>query len=224
MARESNPRSAKRPAGKKAGRTPAKKMKQKRVHRRIVSEFRPDAPRVSAFKTLRFTQLQRLQLLRWALYIAVCLLCLVIQDTMMSRVTLLGTTTDLCTAAMLLITVLEGSEIGGTFILIASSVFYFSGSAAGPYTVGMLTVLGILASVFRQKMLHRSAAAIIACAGAACMLYELGLYPVGLFLGLTRWTRLPQFFFTGVLNVLAMIPLYHLLYRIGLIGGYTWKE
>lgn len=213
----------KRPAPDKR-RRPAKKQKQKRVHRHLVSEFKPDSQRVSFFKTMRLTQLQRQRILRWVLYIAVCVLCLVVQDSIMSRVRFFGATSDLAVSAMLIITVLEGSEIGSIFILLASCIFYFSGSAAGPYSVGMLTVFGILASVFRQMMLHRSSGSIIGCAGLAAMAYEVGLYFVGLFLGIARWTRLPAFFLTGILTVLAMIPLYHILYRIGQIGGITWKE
>ena len=58
----------------------------------------------------------------------------------------------------------------------------------------------------------------------AVMAYELSLYIVGLFLGLTYWTRLPVFFLTGLLTVLTVWPLYRILYRIGLIGGNIWKE
>lgn len=223
MANESRSRSRKPPKGKQAGRRPAKKMKQKRVSR-FAADFKPDSQRVNPLKVLRLTQLQRLRLLRWVLYIGVCVLCLVVQDTMMSRVSIFGTTTDLTAAVLLLITVLEGSEVGSIFMLIASSIYYFSGSAPGPYSVGALTTLGMAASLFRQQMLHRSSGSIISCAGAACMAYEIVMYFVGLFLGLTRWTRLPAFFFTGILSVVTMIPLYHLLHRIGRIGGYTWKE
>ena len=203
---------------------PRKKQKTKRVHRTLVPEFKPDAPRVSPLKSLRFTHLQWLQTLRWLCYIGLCVLCLVIQDCIMSRVSIFGATTDLAVAAMLLITVIEGSEIGSVFILIASSVFYFSGSAPGPYSVGLLTVLGLGASLFRQTTWHRSRSSIVLCAGMAALAYEFGLYLVGLFLGLTSWYRLPRFLFTGALTVAAMFPIYYFVYRIGLIGGNTWKE
>ena len=62
------------------------------------------------------------------------------------------------------------------------------------------------------------------CAGAAAFLYEIGLYVVGLFLGLTRWYRFPRFFFIGVFTALMIFPLYPIIYRIGQIGGYQWKE
>ena len=137
--RPSRPRrssSARRSARAPARRAPAKpKQRQKRVRRTLPYEFKPDARRVSPFKSLRFTHLQWLQLLRWVCYAAMCMLCLVVQDSIMSRIAIFGATTDLAVSAMLLIAVLEGSEVGSIFILIASTVFYFSGSAPGPCCV-----------------------------------------------------------------------------------------
>ena len=226
MANERNSRSTRSSAGKRPARRPNKKpkQKQKRVRRSLVSEFKPDAPLVSPLKGMRFTHLQWLQILRWLSYIGICVLCLVIQDSIMSRVSIFGATTDLAVAAMLLITVLEGSEVGSVFILIASTVFYFSGSAPGPYSVGLLTILGLGASLFRQMVWHRSRGSIVLCAGLAAIIYEIGLYFTGLFMGLTSWYRLPRFLITGLLTAAAMFPLYYVIYRIGQIGGHTWKE
>lgn len=228
MANESNSRrpsraAAKRPAKRPAAR-PKPRQKLRRMRRSFYPEFRPDGRRVSLFKPLHFTHLQWLQLLRWAAYVGVCILCLVLQDSIMSRVSIFGATTDLAVSAMLLIAVIEGCNVGSVFILIASTVFYFSGSAPGPYSVGMLTVLGLLASLLRQAVWRRSRGSVILCAGLAAMCYELGLYIAGMFMGLTRWYRFPRFFVTGVLTVAVMFPLYALIYRIGQIGGYTWKE
>lgn len=220
MANERKPRRA----APRKRRVPPKKQKTKRVRPSLVSEFKPDKPRVSPLKPLRFTHQQWLQTLRWLCYIGVCVLCLVIQDTIMSRISIFGATTDLAVSAMLLITVIEGSDVGSVFILIASTIYYFSGSAPGPYSVGLLTVLGLAASFIRQVVWNRSRSSIVLCAGLAAMAYEFSLYLVGLFLGLTAWFRLPRFLLTGVLSVAAMIPLYYCIYRIGQIGGYTWKE
>ena len=79
----------------------------------------------------------------------------------MSRIAIFGATTDLAVSAMLLIAVLEGSEVGSIFILIASTVFYFSGSAPGPYSVAMLTILGLAASLLRQAVWTRSRGSLI---------------------------------------------------------------
>ena len=218
-----SPRSSKKPA-RQSPRKARPKQKTKRVRRSLVNEFKPDGPRVSPLKTLRFTHLQWLQLLRWLGYIGMCVLCLVIQDSIMSRVSIFGATTDLAVSAMLLITVLEGCDVGSVFILIASTIYYFSGSAPGPYSVGLLTVLGLGASLFRQMVWHRSRSSIVLCAGLAAIVYEISLYFTGLFMGLTRWYRFPRFLITGLLTAAAIFPLYYFIHRIGQIGGNTWKE
>ena len=192
--------------------------------RKIDSEFKPDPRSATVFKTLRLTRLQQLRLLKWGLYILTILLALVVQDVIMSRVRLLGATTDLTVCAILLIAVIEGTEVGSLFLLIASTLYFFSGSAPGAYSIGLMTFFGVAAVIFRQMYLSRSRGSIVLCAGAAQMAYELGLYAVGLFLGLTRWDRIGSFALTGVYTVLLMIPLYPLICKIGLIGGNTWKE
>ena len=231
MAEKSNSRSSgtRRTSQRKRSqpaKRPAKRPRQKlkRVHRSLVSEFKPDAPRVSPLKSLRFTHLQWLQTLRWLCYIGVCVLCLVIQDTIMSRISIFGASTDLPVAAMLLITVLEGTETGSIYILIASTIYYFSGSAPGPYTVALLTVLGICASLFRQVYWHRSRSSILLCAGIAVMVYEIAVFGFSIFSGLTYWGRFPRFAVTGILSWAAMFLMYPLTLRFGQIGGHTWKE
>ena len=153
-----------------------------------------------------------------------CLAALVLQDTIMSRISIFGAGTDLPVAAMLLITVLEGTETGSIYILIASTIYYFSGSAPGPYTVALLTVLGICASLFRQVYWHRSRSSILLCAGIAVMVYEIAVFGFSIFSGLTYWGRFPRFAVTGILSWAAMFLMYPLTLRFGQIGGHTWKE
>lgn len=192
--------------------------------RRRKSEFRPDARFRNPFKTLHLTQLQRLKLLKWGLYILMLVLLLVIQDVIMCHISILGATTDLVVCGILLITVMEGSEVGCLFVLLASLLYYFSGSAPYPYVVFMITVAGAAATLFRQAYWHRNRVSIILCAGVAQMFYEISVYGMGLFLALTRWDRLGVFLLTGLLSWLVMIPLYPLVNKIGLIGGTSWKE
>ena len=192
--------------------------------RPLQPEFREDPNGTGLLKQMYVTRQQRLHMLRWGLYILVCVMALVLQDVIMSQVKLFGATTDLAPTAILLIAVMEGSEVGSVFAMLASIVYFFSGTAPGAYCVGFISVFGMLASLFRQQFLHRSTSSIIICAGIAIMAYELGLYGAGLFLGLTRWDRILRFVMCGVYNVLVMIPLYRLVHRIGLIGGNIWKE
>ena len=188
------------------------------------AEFKPDTQESSLLKLLHMTQAQRDLYLKWGLYIIVIVLACMIQDVIMSQITIFGATTDLAVCAILLITVIEGVDVGSIFVLIASCLFYFSGSSPGPLCVGLMTFLGIGACLFRQMYWHRNPGSIILCAGLALMLYELGNFAVGIFSELTRWDRMGMFITTGLLSIAVMIPLYSLINRIGQIGGNTWKE
>jgi len=196
----------------------------KKQRARRAAEFKPDAKVSTLGKTLRMTQLQRLRLTKWVLYVLTVVLSLVVQDVLMSQFSIFGATTDLAVCAILLITVIEGSEVGSIFVLIASVLYYFSGSAPGAYSIALLTFLGIGASLLRQMYLHRSRGSVILCSAVAVTGYELGLFVVGLFNELTRFSRLIPFVLTAALSCLALIPLYSLIYKIGMIGGNTWKE
>lgn len=188
------------------------------------ADFKPDAQDSGLLKKLHMTQAQRNLYLKWGLYIAIIVVMTMIQDVIMSQVRLFGATTDLAVCAILLITVIEGVDVGSIFVLIASCLYYFSGSSPGPMSVGLMTFLGIGACLFRQMYWHRNRGSIVLCAGLALMLYELGNFTVGIFSELTRWDRLGTFATTGLLSIAVMIPLYSLINRIGQIGGNTWKE
>ena len=194
------------------------------LFRRKELEFKPDAQKKGFLNKFHLTQVQRDTYLKWGGYALVILLLLIIQDVIMSRISIFGGTTDLAVCAILLITVMEGTESGSLFVLIASCLYYFSGSAPAPTTIALMSLLGIGASIFRQRNLHRSRGAIVLCAGLALMLYELGTYIFGVAEGLTRWDRISNFAVTGAISWFIMIPLYKLINKIGLIGGNTWKE
>ena len=188
------------------------------------NEFRPDPTTSTWLKTRRLTRLQKLRLLKWVLYALIVILCLVIQDVIMSQLRLFGATTDLAVGAILLITVIEGTDVGSLFVLIASMLYWFSGSAPTPICIALLTAFGIGATMFRQMFWHRSRGTLTLCACLALTAYELGLFVTGLMQGLTYFGRLHSFLLTSVYTCLVMIPLYSLVYKAGLIGGNTWKE
>lgn len=189
-----------------------------------LAEFKPDATTATMGKTLRLTRLQQLRLTKWGLYALLVVGCLVLQDVIMSQFDILGATTDLAVCAILLITVMEGTEVGSLFVLIASVLYYFSGSAPGAYCIALLSFLGIGATMFRQMYWHRSKGSVILCSAIALAAYEFGLFIVGLVNELTRFSRIGSFLMTAVYSCLMLIPLYSLVYKIGMIGGNTWKE
>jgi len=196
----------------------------KKRKNRDAMDFKPDVQTATWMKTARLTKLQQLRLSKWLLYILTVVMSLVLQDVLMSQFSIFGATTDLAVCAILLITVIEGTEIGSLFVLIASTLYYFSGHAPTAWCIGLLTFLGIGATLFRQLFWHRSKGSIILCSAIALTAYEIGLFVVGLTTALTHWGRLPSFLLTAVFSCLVLIPLYSLICKIGLIGGNTWKE
>ena len=196
----------------------------KKRFKREEQDFKPDPTTATWMKTTRMTQLQRLRLAKWVLYVTVCILCLVVQDVIMSQLPLFGACTDLPVCAILLITVLEGSEIGSLFVFLASLFYYFSGTAPTAVCVGLLTYTGVLATLLRQMYWHRSKGSILLCTMIALTVYEFGLFITGLIQELTIFSRIGSFALTSLYSCIILIPLYSLIHRIGLIGGNTWKE
>ena len=189
-----------------------------------LQEFKPDARESTWLKTAHMTETQKLRYAKWGLYILTVVMSLVLQDVLMSQVRIFGATTDLPVCAILLITVIEGTEVGSLFVLIASTLYYFSGTAPGAYCIGLLTFLGTGATRVRQMYWHRSRGSVVLCAAIALTLYEMGLFAVGVFNGLTIVSRANLFLLTAAYSCAVLLPMYSLITKIGLIGGNTWKE
>lgn len=187
-------------------------------------EFKPDKAPKALQKLLHLTALQRRQVLQWSLYGLLLVALLVLQDVIMSRVSIGGATTDLVPMAIVLITVISDVYAGSLFALIASTMYEFTGSAPGPYVVAFLTVFGIAAAFFRQSFWRRGFRSNCICAGLALLAYELAVYGTGLFLGLTYFSRIGVFLNTWLLSVLVMLLIYPLTSKIQKIGGELWRE
>lgn len=187
-------------------------------------EFRQDSLGSGFLQKLYMTRQQRQRLLRWGSYILSCLVALLLQDNIFSRIPIWGARLDLPAAVILLITVIEGTESGSLFVLLASTLYYFSGSAPGPYVVAAMTIFGIGACLFRQLYWHRSRSSISLCACIAVMCYEITVFGGALFMKLTLWSRLPMFLLTGLYSCAVLVLIYPLIHKLGSIGGHTWKE
>lgn len=192
--------------------------------RKAKYEFKPDPKGTNFLKKLYMTRLQRLQLLKWGSYALACILLLVIQDVIMSRVRLFGATTDLAVAVIFLIAIYEGTENGSMFAIIASTLYWFSGSPPGPYVIAFITILTVGINLFRQMFWRRNFGSTALCTGIAIFAYELILFLAGMFLGLTIWPRVFVYLRTALYSCIAMLALYPLVRAISNIGGNTWKE
>ena len=187
-------------------------------------EFRPDPTGHNWADKLRLTPLQRKSVLKWLLYSAVCVAGLVLQDSMLARLRLFGGCFDVTPALIVLICVLEGSENGSLFALLASMVYVFSGTGQGHYCIAMLTLAAVLATAFRQSYLRRGAGSDLICVGGAMVLYEMAVFTAGVVQGLTYRARWGVFLMTAIVSTLTAGAVYALLKYIGTIGGNAWKE
>ena len=187
-------------------------------------EFRPDPVGTGNFEKLLLSQRQRHGLLRWTLFGLLCVLALLVQDTMVCRISIFGAGTDLVPCVILMITCLQGAEQGCIFALVSSVLYFFSGSAPGPYVVPLITVFAVLAVIFRQACLRQGFFSILISTGLGLVCYEMGLFGIGLFLKhtLTQWAGV--MFLTALLSLLAVPVAYPIARAISKIGGETWKE
>lgn len=187
-------------------------------------EFKPDKPASGLLNKLFLTQKQRKSVLKWGLYSLVLLLLSILQDVLLCRFRFLGATTELIPCGIFLICLLEGLETGSVFSLCASCFYLFSGSAAGNYSIVFITTLSIVVTFFRQNFLRKGFSAAMLCTSAAMLLYELAVFAIGLFLGLTTLGRIGSRCMTVLLTLATVPALYPVLHTISTIGGEAWKE
>ncbi len=188
------------------------------------NEFKPDKPRAGWLSKLYITPKQRRSILKWALYGLVLLVLSLLQDVVLCNFRLFGATTELVPCAIILICLLEGTQNGCVFALIASLLYWFSGAALGAFAMVMITALSIFACMFRQGYLQKGFGAAMLCTASAVLIYEMAMFLLGAILNLTPWSRFGGFLLTAVMSIAIVPVLYPLMLAIESIGGETWKE
>lgn len=187
-------------------------------------EFKPDPSGAGLLSHLYITQQQRRRLLRVFLNIVIVGLMMVVQDVILSRGRLLGATTDLVPGGILMMCVLQGTQTGSVFGLLAALGYWLSGSAPGVYVIVLITVLGIGGAAFRENYLRRGFLACMLCSWVTIFLYEMAVFGMGLFLRQTTAGRLPVFLLTAALSCAAVPVIYPPCAAIERLGGDVWKE
>lgn len=188
------------------------------------NEFKPDRFRSDILGKLIFTKKERLSLLRWTLFSVVCLAGLIVQDVALYRLTLLEACADIAPCLIMMVAIMQGAESGSIFALVASSIFYFSGSAPGAYVIPLITIPAIFVAIFRQGSLRKGFFTILLCSAAGMLMYEMCVFGIGLFLGQTTADRLIQMLLSAALSLIVVPLVYPVLLAIGKIGGETWIE
>lgn len=187
-------------------------------------EFRPDKPSISLLSRLMLTKKQQKTLFKWVFYGLFLVVLSVVQDVLLSRVRLFGATTELVPCAIFLICLMEGTHTGSVFSLIAGLLYLFSGTAPGPYSMVAIVFFSIGVCIFRQAYLQESLSSVMLCAGIAMLFYVLTNFAFGLFLGLTRFSRIHGFLITAGLSLLFAPVFYPVIKVINAFGGHSWKE
>lgn len=187
-------------------------------------EFKPDRTDSGILNKLYLTKRQRLHFLKWVL-IGLSLVALsLVQDTMLSRLSIYGATFDLVACGILLGCMFFDPDTSAVFLLVSASFYYFSGTAPGVYVIAVLTVFGVLLCIFRRSYLRRCFSSTFLCTGAGLILYKLTVFVIGLFLSSTTADRFTVFAISAGLSVAVIPLLYPLFWTISNIGGETWKE
>ena len=188
------------------------------------NEFKPDRTEGSLLKKLYLTPTQRKKILKWALISLVLVVLSLLQDVVLAQVRIFGATFNLVVCGILLGAMFFDSETAAVFTLIASTLYYFSGTSPGAYSIALVTGLGTFLCIFRQSYLQKCFSATMLCAGVGMMVYELVIFCIGWFLGVTTGARFQAFSMCGVLSVAVMPLLYPVFLSISKIGGETWSE
>ena len=187
-------------------------------------EFKPDRGPRTLLNRLYLTKKQRLSVLKWSLYALVLLFLSLLQDVLLVRFRLFGATTELVPVGIFLICVLAGVERGSVFSLIAACIYLFSGTAAGTYCIVFITVVSVFVAYLRQSYLQKGFVPALLCTALGMILYETGVFAIGLFLNQTTPARAIGFGVTTLLSLLAVPALYPITLAIGKIGGEAWKD
>lgn len=188
------------------------------------NDFQPDRPRSGFLSKLYLTKRQRQSILKWFLYSVLLVILSVLQDVLLCRMDVCGATTELVPCGILMICLAEGMEQGSVFSLVASCLYLFSGSAAGYYSIVLITFLSVFLTYFRQSYLRKGFSATVLCTSIGVILYELLVFMFCVFFGQTRMSRIGGALTTGLLTLISVPVLYPLIRGISTIGGEAWKE
>ena len=187
-------------------------------------EFQPDKPYATWLSKLQLTRQQQKNLLKWALYALLLVVLSVVQDVVLCRLRINGGSTDLVPRAIVLICLIEGTQRGSVFALVASFFYLRSGSAPGPHVLVLITVLAVFSTALYQAYLRPGFPATLLCLILCMAFYELGIFAFCMLLDQVSFARYMSFVVPAVVTLVAVPVLYPLMRAISTIGGESWKE
>ena len=187
-------------------------------------EYRPDRTEGALLARFLPTKKQRQKLLKWSLYSLLVLVLSLLQDVLLCKVRILGTTTDLVPCCIMLICMLEGAQRSSIFCVTAALFFVASGSSPGYYVMPAITLIAMVVTMFRQGYLRLSFGTVFACLAVAVFGYEMIVFAVQWISGRVLPERMTAFTLKAALSLAVAPLLYPMAAAIEKIGGESWKE
>ena len=187
-------------------------------------EFQPDRPYSTWLNKLQLTRLQRKQVLKWCLYALVLIILSLLQDVVLCRFRFFGGTTALVPCGIFTICMLEDTQQGSVFALVASWLFLLSGTAPGAHVIVLITVLSVLLCAIQQTFLQPGFLAVVFSAFLAMVLYELAVFGFCLLVGQVTVGKYMSFVVPAVSTIAVVPVIYPFVKSIHGIGGAVWNE
>ena len=167
---------------------------------------------------LYITPRQWLHFLRWALYALVLLVTAMLQTVVLAgRVSICP---DFVPIVITCVCLREGPERGGTFALIASLLWCFSGADQGSVAIAVLTIVPVVGSLLSRAVLTNRFIPCLIIAFATVFIEQSIMFFLKFFFS----GAAGSLFFTKLLpcvliSTLAQPPIYLLVKRIAKIGA-----
>lgn len=172
------------------------------------------------YKHLHLTKLQWLGILKWTLYALLTLFLLITQGVLCAQYPLFGLKLNFLPIALVCICVREGTEKGGIFCLIATTVLCLSQTDYGNLSVAVLTVLAILSAALCRSVLASGLWSVALCCFVTAFLNEAFILLFRSVLNRTAISNLWRVALPACLLSMLLCPLLYVTVRaIGKIGG-----
>ena len=162
---------------------------------------------------LHITRRQWISFFKWALYTLLFLFAIVLQTTILGRVTLFGAKFNLVPSCIVCIALTEGSERGGVFALLASLIWTLTGGDFGFVSIVVLTAAAVFSAWLCSAYLFNT---LLPCA-ILCLLtllvHESLIFLLRLYLGRVVPMQYVMTLLPGVIISLIGCPLFFALTR-----------
>lgn len=149
-------------------------------------------------------------ILMWALYAALFLLCTVIQTVIFGKLRLFGVKLAIVPVCLACVAMHTGSENGALFGLVAGIFWMLAGADGGVLYILLFPVCGAVAGYLCDRYLNRRFVSALAMCLLTLLVTQVALFLFRLFLGDLTWAHFPPVFLQIALSMFLSPLLYPL--------------